>query len=108
MSLLLFFLVIIPVELGYYGIHKVCVGLSSVACKCSVCSRCTCKMQVYALKAKDFEDLLGDLHDAFLEHAKLMYSQKTVKSMTGEDKHTQLVSFMENEYMKGWQPNKIV
>ncbi|CDI73672.1 CAMP-dependent protein kinase regulatory subunit, putative [Eimeria praecox] len=45
---------------------------------------------VYALKAQDFEELLGDLHDAFLDHAKQMYSQKTVKSITGEDKHTQL------------------
>ena len=54
------------------------------------------KSQVYALQAGDFEELLGDLHDAFLEHAKLMYSQKTVKSMTGEDKHSQLVSSRED------------
>ncbi|CDJ50796.1 CAMP-dependent protein kinase regulatory subunit, putative [Eimeria brunetti] len=45
---------------------------------------------VYALKAEDFKELLGDLNDAFLEHAESVYSQKTVKSITGEDKHTQL------------------
>ncbi|CDJ36672.1 CAMP-dependent protein kinase regulatory subunit, putative [Eimeria mitis] len=45
---------------------------------------------VYALKAEDFKALLGDLDEPFLEHAKSVYSQKAVKSITGEDKHTQL------------------
>lgn len=56
------------------------------------CVLTACNLQVYALKAADFEELLGDTHEAFLEHAKLMYSQKTAKQSTAEEASTHLVS----------------
>ncbi|CDJ66729.1 CAMP-dependent protein kinase regulatory subunit, putative [Eimeria necatrix] len=45
---------------------------------------------VYALKAADFEELLGDMHVAFLEHAKSMYSQKLVKRIIAKEESTPL------------------
>ncbi|KAL8272870.1 hypothetical protein Esti_003179 [Eimeria stiedai] len=40
---------------------------------------------VYALKASDFEELLGDSYEAFSEHANRMYSQKTTQQATAAD-----------------------
>ncbi|KAL8453899.1 hypothetical protein Emed_000610 [Eimeria media] len=43
------------------------------------------EVPVYALKAADFEELLGDSYEAFSEHAKKMYSQKTTQLTTAAD-----------------------
>ncbi|OEH80348.1 CAMP-dependent protein kinase regulatory [Cyclospora cayetanensis] len=45
---------------------------------------------VYALKASDFQELLGDTHEAFLEHAQRMYSQKTAKPIAMEEEAAHL------------------
>ncbi|KAL8429108.1 hypothetical protein Efla_003161 [Eimeria flavescens] len=45
---------------------------------------------VYALKAADFEELLGDTYEAFSEHAKNMYSQKTATHVAAANTRKQL------------------
>lgn len=55
--------------------------------------QCCETLQVYALKASDFTELLGDRYEAFLEHAQMMYSQKTEKTFATEEASTHLVSY---------------
>lgn len=56
---------------------------------------------MYALKAADFEELLGDMHVAFLEHAKSMYSQKIVKRIIAKEESTPLVRLRHGKLLWG-------